>query len=102
MLVPASKPALSGRGTAVSAVPGRDFGVPGALWDSSVRLGRHGRVCAVWQAVPGNCLLVSIQRGRREMIPRGNTVLLPGDTLAVMTAASDEGGIYDAMRRICT
>ena len=52
--------------------------------------------------LPGNCLLVSIQRGRREMIPRGNTVLLPGDTLAVMTAASDEGGIYDAMRRICT
>ena len=67
---------------------------------------RHGSEAAGKKVkdlkLPGNCLLVSIQRGRREMIPRGNTVLLPGDTLAVMTAASDEGGIYDAMRRICT
>lgn len=50
---------------------------------------------------PQESLLVAIQRGKEELIPRGNTRLLPGDMLVIMTAAEKENSIYEEMVRIC-
>jgi len=33
---------------------------------------------------PPHCLVVGVIRGEEELIPRGNTEILPGDTLAVL------------------
>ena len=38
---------------------------------------------------PANCLLVAIQRGSEEIIPRGRTRLQTGDVLVAMTNESD-------------
>lgn len=34
---------------------------------------------------PVNCLLVGVKRGKREIIPKGNTLIYPGDYLIVLT-----------------
>ena len=50
---------------------------------------------------PGNCLIVSIQRGEKELLPNGKTRLLPSDMLVVMTSSREEGKVYDGMVRLC-
>lgn len=47
---------------------------------------------------PENCLLVSIQRGEREVIPTGNTLLTVGDYLIVLTKEAKEAEIKE---RLC-
>ncbi|WP_411679395.1 ClC family H(+)/Cl(-) exchange transporter [Clostridium thailandense] len=34
---------------------------------------------------PNNCLLVAVKRGEKEIIPKGNTLICPGDYLIVLT-----------------
>ncbi|WP_202117409.1 ClC family H(+)/Cl(-) exchange transporter [Clostridium chromiireducens] len=34
---------------------------------------------------PSRCLLVAVRRGETELIPKGNTMILPGDYLTVLT-----------------
>ena len=50
---------------------------------------------------PNNCLLVSLEREGKEMIPRGKTVLLAGDRLTVMTDERDAGYIHDKLENLC-
>ncbi|MBC7226854.1 MAG: chloride channel protein, partial [Thermoflexales bacterium] len=45
---------------------------------------------------PRDCLIAAIRRGNRVLIPRGDTVLLPGDVLTVVT----ESGPADALRAL--
>ena len=52
----------------------------------------------VW---PENCLLVAIQRGGEEIIPKGKTVLLPSDVIITMTDERDSGVVYDRMEKLC-
>ena len=50
---------------------------------------------------PNNCLLVALERGGTEMIPRGKTRLMAGDRLTVMTDERDAGYIHDKLENLC-
>ncbi len=50
---------------------------------------------------PENCLLVAIQRGGEEIIPRGKTILKPSDIIVTMTDERDSGAVYDKMENLC-
>ncbi len=51
---------------------------------------------------PDNCLLVAIQRGAEEIIPRGQTMLLAGDMLVTMTDERDMPVVHEKMQRLCS
>lgn len=46
---------------------------------------------------PRDCLIAAIRRGNRILIPRGDTVILPGDILTVVT----ESDSAEALRTLC-
>lgn len=46
---------------------------------------------------PAHCLLVSVKRGDREIIPKGDTVIYPGDYLIVLTNEDKVAKINDAL-----
>lgn len=50
---------------------------------------------------PNNCLLVAIQRGANEIIPRGRTKLLTGDVMVTMTDERDAATVHDKMEELC-
>lgn len=50
---------------------------------------------------PENCLLVAVERGSQEIIPRGKTRLLAGDVIVTMTDVRDEARIHDEMEELC-
>lgn len=50
---------------------------------------------------PENCLLVAVERGSQEIIPRGKTRLLAGDVIVTMTDERDEARIHDEMEELC-
>ena len=50
---------------------------------------------------PNNCLLVAIQRGSEEIIPRGRTRMQTGDVLVAMTNERDMSIVHDEMERLC-
>jgi CIC family chloride channel protein len=55
----------------------------------------HQRVSAV--AWPRECVLASVRRGRQVLIPHGDTVLRPGDVLAIVA----EDSAREELQRIC-
>lgn len=52
-------------------------------------------------AWPHNCLLVSLEREGRELIPKGKTCLMAGDILTTMMDERDAGYIHDKMEKLC-
>ena len=50
---------------------------------------------------PRNCLLVAIQRGSEEIIPRGRTKLFVGDVIVTMTDERDMAHVHDRMEILC-
>lgn len=48
-------------------------------------------------ALPENCLLVSIKRGEKEIIPRGYNRIIAGDYLVVMTSETEEAQTYEIL-----
>ena len=50
---------------------------------------------------PENCLLVAVQRNGTEVIPRGSTQLQTADLLIIMTAAKNQGRVYDQVKKLC-
>lgn len=50
---------------------------------------------------PDNCLLVAIQRGDREIIPKGRTKLLAGDIVVTMTDERDSASVHEKMEKLC-
>lgn len=50
---------------------------------------------------PGNCLLVALERGGKELIPKGKTRLEAGDRLTVMTDERDAGYVHDKLENLC-
>ncbi|MCH1983387.1 chloride channel protein [Ruminococcus sp. OA3] len=50
---------------------------------------------------PRNCLLVAIQRGTEELIPKGRTKLLAGDVIVTMMDERDHAAVHDKMERLC-
>ncbi len=51
---------------------------------------------------PGNCLLVAIQRGAEEIIPKGKTRLYVGDVIVTLTDERDVPRVHDQMERLCS
>lgn len=51
---------------------------------------------------PENCLLVAVQRGTQEIIPKGRTKLLVGDIIVTMTDERDSAVVHDKMERLCS
>lgn len=49
--------------------------------------------------LPGDCLVVTIRRGTREIIPRGNTRLLEGDHLTVIAPENRAAVINEALAK---
>ena len=50
---------------------------------------------------PEHCLLVAINRGGKEIIPKGKTKLLMGDIIITMSDEEHNGDVFDAMSRLC-
>ena len=50
---------------------------------------------------PKNCLLVAIKRSGSELIPKGHTILMNGDTIVTMTDESDASSVHDRMEVLC-
>ena len=50
---------------------------------------------------PDNCLLVSIQRGSQELIPRGKTRLAAGDIVVTMSDERDMAAVHEKMEALC-
>lgn len=50
---------------------------------------------------PNNCLLVAIQRGSDEIIPKGRTRLQIGDVIVTMTDERDVAVVHDRMEVLC-
>ena len=44
---------------------------------------------------PDDCLLVSIKRASKEIIPRGNTQILEGDMITVMVNQTESARMID-------
>ena len=68
-----------------------------AVMQGSVLDGAHiGDI--VW---PEHCLLVAIQRGTEELIPKGQTVLQMGDIIVTMTDETTAPKVHDRMEELC-
>jgi Trk K+ transport system NAD-binding subunit len=49
-------------------------------------------------SIPDDCVIVSIQRGRQVVIPRGVTQLVPGDRLIALVGEGSLGKLQLALR----
>jgi CIC family chloride channel protein len=49
-------------------------------------------------ALPGDCVIVSIRRGGRVIVPRGNTQLLTGDHVVALAGAKDIHTLHRTLR----
>ena len=50
---------------------------------------------------PNHCLLVAIQRGAEELIPKGKTTLLVGDLIVTLTDERDAASVNEKMEELC-
>jgi H+/Cl- antiporter ClcA len=48
---------------------------------------------------PHSCLLVAVKRGEEEILPKGDTVIFPGDYLIVLTNENKVSGINDVLTK---
>ena len=51
---------------------------------------------------PKRCLLVSVQRGEEEMIPKGSTKIETGDCLVFLTDETDSPQVIEEIKKICS
>lgn len=50
---------------------------------------------------PDKCLMVSVQRGEEELIPRGRTRLVAGDIIVIMADEYDSPALHEKMEELC-
>lgn len=50
---------------------------------------------------PENALIVGIRRGAKELLPKGNTKILPGDYLLILSGGENEESIEERIRSYC-
>ena len=50
---------------------------------------------------PEHTLLVAVQRGTEELLPKGNTVLQMGDIIVTMTDEATNPMVHDRMEELC-
>lgn len=93
--------ALLKREIARGAATQTDYEEDTTLLELTVETGSLACGCRVMDLpLPLDCLLVSVRRGPREMIPRGHTKLTEGDMLRVMVPAGRAGAIHDDFVRL--
>ena len=51
---------------------------------------------------PKGCLIVAVQRGAKELIPRGKTTLQMGDVLVAMTDEELQAGMNERLEGLCS
>ncbi len=51
---------------------------------------------------PDHCLLVAVERGSDELIPKGRTRLEAGDVIITMADERDSAAVHEAMIKICS
>lgn len=51
---------------------------------------------------PDNCLVVAVQRGVKEIIPRGTTKLQVGDVIVILMDDTDMAYVHEKMQGLCT
>lgn len=51
---------------------------------------------------PNHCLIVAIERGAEELIPKGRTKLLVGDLIVTMTDERDAVSVNEKMEQLCS
>jgi H+/Cl- antiporter ClcA len=51
--------------------------------------------------LPEGCLIVGIRRGTREIVPNGDTKILPGDYLTILAGQENANYVQDGMRKLC-
>ena len=50
---------------------------------------------------PNHCLLVAIQRGTEELIPKGKTLMQMGDIIVTMTDEREAAKVNDILEKLC-
>ncbi|HWQ58449.1 MAG TPA: TrkA C-terminal domain-containing protein, partial [Clostridia bacterium] len=50
---------------------------------------------------PTGTLIVGVRRGAKEIVPRGNTDILPGDYIIVLSPEKREKEVDEFVRRVC-
>jgi H+/Cl- antiporter ClcA len=66
----------------------------------------HHGACAAGKKIseidwPVNCLLISIRRGGNEIIPKGNTIIIPSDTLVALVDVDTYYSIEKQLQDVC-
>ncbi len=56
------------------------------------------RLVDIASEIPKDCILVSIRRGGHVLIPHGDTVFRPGDTITAFVDTQDIGQIQTCLR----
>lgn len=51
--------------------------------------------------LPQGCLVVGVRRGAKELIPNGDTKILPGDYLLIVSGIEDCDGIKETLKKLC-
>lgn len=52
-------------------------------------------------SLPANCLIVSIKRGEDDITPNGDTKILAGDFLTILTSVSAENDVRECFANLC-
>jgi hypothetical protein len=74
----------------------------GSLFELPVEIGSciaHKSIKNV--EMPAGCLIVGIRRGTKDLVPRGNTKILPGDYLLILCGSDDSDNVRESMRKLC-
>jgi len=50
---------------------------------------------------PQTCLLVSLMRGEKEFVPRGDTTLSAGDKIVILCDESAQGKLHRVLQEMC-
>lgn len=89
---------LAGQGKSVDATSGERMLLEFVVMHGSILEG-HLLGDIGW---PENCLIVAIQRGTVEVIPKGDTRIEASDTLVIVTDVANHAYVNDLMVKLCS
>ena len=74
----------------------------GGLMEFPVELGSEAAGSIISEVSwPQGSLIVGLRRGVKELVPRGNTKVMPGDYLVILSAEEEEDAIRGKMVSLC-
>jgi len=76
--------------------------VRGGLMEFPVELGSEAAGNVISEIKwPKGSLVVGLRRGAKELVPRGNTQVMPGDYLVILSSGEEEEDIHGKMVSLC-